>query len=116
MMALFGLFYTGEQLSNDGDDRYISSVFLLHDNYPNPFNPVTNLEYDLHKEAFVNVTIFDMLGNKVNKLIDEIQSSGKKSIQWDATNNNGQPVSAGVYLYRIQVGNYHKTKKMILLK
>ena len=117
MMVLFGLFYTGSQLSYDpDDDMNISSAFLLHDNYPNPFNPVTNLEYNLPREAFVNVTIYDMLGNKVNKLINEIQSSGKKSIQWDATNNRGQYVSAGVYLYRIQVGNSHKTKKMVLLK
>ena len=61
-----------------------------------------------------NVTSIVKNVNKVNKLINEIQSSGKKSIQWDATNNKGQSVSAGVYLYRIQAGNYHKTKKMVL--
>jgi hypothetical protein len=116
MMALFGLFYTGDQLSNHDEDGYIPSAFLLHDNYPNPFNPVTNLEYDLQKEAFVSVTIYDMLGNQVTKLINQFQNSGRKSIQWDATNNKGQSVSAGVYLYRIQAGNYHETKKMVLLK
>jgi hypothetical protein len=116
MMALFGLFYTGDQLSNHDEDAYISSAFLLHDNYPNPFNPVTNLEYTLPKEAFVSVIIYDILGNQITKLINQFQSSGKKSIQWDATNDKGQSVSAGVYLYRIQAGNYHKTKKMVLLK
>ena len=116
MMALFGLFYTGDQLSNDSDDRYIPSAFLSHDNYPNPFNPNTKLKYDLPKESFVNITIYDLLGNEVNRLINGIQSSGEKTVQWDATNSNGYSVSAGVYLYRIQVGNYHKTKKMVLLK
>jgi len=57
-----------------------------------------------------------MLGNTVNKLVNANQSSGYKSIQWDATNNQGEPVSAGVYLYKIQTGNFVDTKKMILLK
>ena len=57
-----------------------------------------------------------MLGNVVNNLINTNQSSGYKSVQWDATNNQGEPVSAGVYLYKIQVGDFVDTKKMILLK
>ena len=57
-----------------------------------------------------------MLGNVVSNLINANQSSGYKSIQWDATNNQGEPVSAGVYLYKIQVGDFVDTKKMILLK
>ncbi len=56
--------------------------------------------------------VYDMLGNVVNKN----QSSGSKSVQWDATNNQGEPVSAGVYLYKIQAGDFSQTKKMILLK
>ena len=57
-----------------------------------------------------------MLGNVVNNLINTNQSSGYKSVQWDATNNQGEPVSAGVYLYKIQAANFVDTKKMILLK
>ena len=57
-----------------------------------------------------------MLGNVVNNLINANQSSGYKSIQWNATNNQGKPVSAGVYLYEIQAGDFVDTKKMILLK
>ena len=116
MMALFGLFYTGDQLSNDSDDRYISSAFLLHDNYPNPFNPNTKLKYDLPKDSFVDITIYDLLGNVVNHLVKKNQSSGSKSVQWNATNNKGEPVSAGVYFYKIQAGEFSQTKKMILLK
>ena len=57
-----------------------------------------------------------MLGNVVNNLVNNKQSSGYKSVQWDATNNQGQPVSAGVYIYKIQAGDFVDTKKMILLK
>ena len=57
-----------------------------------------------------------MLGNVVNNLVNANQSSGYKSVQWDATNNQGQPVSAGVYIYSIETKNFRQTKKMILLK
>ena len=91
-------------------------TFRLHQNYPNPFNPVTTLRYDLPEDGLVNITIYDMLGNVVNNLVNANQSSGYKSVQWNATNNQGQPVSAGVYLYSIEAGEYRQTKKMILLK
>ena len=90
--------------------------FRLNQNYPNPFNPTTSLSYDLVQDSYVSVTIYDMLGNVINHLVSTNQSSGFKSVQWDATNNQGQPVSAGVYFYTIQVGDYRQTKKMILLK
>ena len=94
----------------------IPSSFSLHQNYPNPFNPVTTLRYDLPENGLVNITIYDMLGNIINQLVNEAQNSGYKSIQWDATNYQGQPVSAGVYIYRIEAGDFRQTKKMILLK
>ena len=71
---------------------------------------------DLSKESFVDITIYDMLGNVVHNLVNANEFPGYKSIQWNATNNQGEPVSAGVYLYKIQAGNFVDTKKMILLK
>ena len=94
----------------------IPEQFILYPNYPNPFNPVTTIRYDLSKESFVDITIYDMLGNVVYNLINANESPGYKSIQWNATNNQGEPVSAGVYLYKIQAGDLVDTKKMILLK
>jgi hypothetical protein len=94
----------------------IPEQFILYPNYPNPFNPVTTIRYDLSNESFVNITIYDMLGNVVYNLVNTNQSSGYKSVQWNATNNQGEPVSAGVYLYKIQAGNFVDTKKMILIK
>jgi len=94
----------------------IPLLFHLHQNYPNPFNPITTLRYDLPKDGLVKITVYDMLGNVINELVNEVQNSGYKSIQWNATNNQGQPVSAGVYLYSIEAGDFRHTKKMILLK
>ena len=110
-------------LLNDGSQQLdLSSTinspvtFRLNQNYPNPFNPVTSLSYDLPKDSFVSITIYDMLGNAVNNLVNANQSSGYKSVQWDAIDNQGQPVSAGVYLYSIETKDFRQTKKMILLK
>ena len=91
-------------------------VFAIHQNYPNPFNPVTTLRYDLPEDGLVDITVYDMLGNVVSNLVNVNQSSGYKTAQWNATNNQGEPVSTGVYLYRIKAGNFVDTKKMILLK
>ena len=99
-------------------DRNIKSLsFDILQNYPNPFNPITTLNYILEKESFVNITIYDILGNLVINLVNQKQDSGSKFVKWNATNNRGQPVSAGVYLYSIEVGGEsRKTSKMILLK
>jgi len=88
----------------------------LHQNYPNPFNPVTNLSYDLPEDAMVNITIYDMMGQVVSTLVNSQQSAGFKTIQWNATNDNGRPISAGLYVYTIQAEKFHQTKKMVLLK
>ena len=97
-------------------ESFLPKKFALNQNYPNPFNPVTTLQYDLPEDGLVKITVYDMLGNVINELVNEVQNSGYKSIQWNATNNQGQPVSAGVYLYSIEVGDFRQTKKMILLK
>ena len=90
--------------------------YKVHNNFPNPFNPVTTLCYDLPEDAMVNITIYDMMGRVVSNLVSSQQNAGYKSVQWNATNNEGQPVSAGLYLYTIQAGNFRQTKKMVLLK
>jgi M6 family metalloprotease-like protein len=94
----------------------LPEVFSLHQNYPNPFNPVTKLRYDLPENGHVNITIYDMLGREVKTLINQTQDAGYRSVIWDATNDYGKPISAGIYLYQIQAGEYMRTKKMVLLK
>ena len=100
----------------DNKNEILPQEITLEQNFPNPFNPITSLSYDLPEDLFVSIIIYDMLGNVINNLVNANQSSGYKSIQWNATNNQGEPVSAGVYLYKIQAGDFVDTKKMILLK
>ena len=99
-----------------GQSSLSPKTFTLHQNYPNPFNPSTTLHYDLSEDEFVSITIYDMLGDVINNLVNDNQNSGYKSVQWNATNNQGQQVSAGVYLYSIEAGDFRQIKKMILLK
>jgi hypothetical protein len=94
----------------------IPDVYALHQNYPNPFNPTTTLRYDLPDDAMVTITVYNMMGRVVCDLVSRQQTAGYRSIQWNATNNTGQPVSAGVYLYTIEAGEFRQTRKMVLLK
>ena len=113
--------YVGEQdTTNCGQvsiiDETIPIAYNLYNAYPNPFNPVTILRYDLPEDALVNITIYDMMGRVVKTMLNSQQNAGFKSVRWNATNNAGQPVSAGLYLYTIQAGDFRQTKKMVLLK
>ena len=107
---------TNTQELSLNDNIVIPSRYTLHQNYPNPFNPVTTLRYDLPENGLVNITIYDMLGRQVKTLINQTQDAGYRSIIWNATNDYDKPVSAGIYLYQIQAGEYISTKKMVLLK
>ena len=98
------------------DEEIFPETFALHQNYPNPFNPITTFRYDLPENSIVNITVYDMLGREVRTLVNTNQDAGYKSVIWDATNNHGNPVSAGVYLYQIQAGEFVQAKKMVLLK
>jgi len=113
---------TGE-ITVPSEDRFIlnkeiviPSTFTLHQNFPNPFNPITTLRYDLPSDAFVTISIYDMLGREVIELVSIAQHAGFKSIKWDATDSFGKQVSAGVYLYQIEAGDFVQTRKMVLLK
>jgi predicted outer membrane repeat protein len=116
-LADMGAFYFDQSAVGFDEDLIIlPNKFYLYQNHPNPFNPVTTLQYDLPEDAMVNVTIYDMMGRVVKTMVNSQQNAGYKSIQWNATNNAGQAVSAGLYLYTIQAGDFRQTKKMVLLK
>jgi hypothetical protein len=103
-------------LVNVDETKVVPEFFTLHQNYPNPFNPTTILRYNLPEQTKVTLTVYDMLGRQVTQLVNATQEAGYRSVQWNATNNQGQPVSAGLYLYTIQAGKFRQTKKMVLLK
>lgn len=98
------------------DEINFPEVFSLKNNYPNPFNPITNIQFTLNKNVKVHVTIFDVLGRKVMQLVKGELVKGKHEINWNGMNDLGQPVSAGVYFYRIEAGGFVQTRKMVLLK
>ena len=97
-------------------DFEVVDNYKLINNYPNPFNPVTTLRYDLPENVHVNITIYDMLGRQIKNLINQTQDAGYRSVRWNATDDYGKPVSAGIYLYQIQAGEFVQTEKMVLLK
>ena len=99
-----------------GSEMCIRDRYALQQNYPNPFNPSTQIRYDLPEQSYVNINIYDLMGRKIKSLINTHQDPGYRLIQWDATSDLGQPVSAGMYIYTIQAGEFRKTRKMVLLK
>jgi len=89
----------------------VPSTFALEQNFPNPFNPSTEIQFSLPHKSHVTLTIFDLLGREVATLVSEELSAGSFSTRWDAA---GFP--SGVYLYRLQAGEFVETKKLILLR
>ena len=98
------------------DEDMLPDVFALHNNYPNPFNPVTNITYDIPEVAQVVLEIYNITGQKVRTLAQGQHEPGRYRIQWNATNDLGQPLSSGMYIYRIQAGSFVSVKKLILMK
>ena len=111
----FTLTIDGSKL-NIADSDIIPETFALHGNYPNPFNPTTTISYDLPKWSQVTLGIYDLLGKQIKTLVNQSQDAGNKIAMWDGTDDLGRPVSAGVYLYQIQAGEFTQTRKMLLLK
>jgi len=94
----------------------LPDVFALHNNYPNPFNPVTNITYDIPEVAEVRLDIYNVAGQKVRTLTQGLHEPGRYRIQWNATNDFGQQLSSGMYIYRIVAGDFVSVKKLILMK
>jgi len=90
--------------------------YVLHNNFPNPFNPTTQLRYDLPERAFVQLIIYDLLGRQVTTLINRVEEPGHRSVIWNGTDPQGKTVSAGVYFYQIHAGDYTQTRKMVVIK
>jgi len=103
-----------EYLSTESEG--IPTVFALHENYPNPFNPTTTLRFDLPEVSDITLTIYNMLGQKVRTFNMNDTPAGFHSIKWNAINDYGDPVGAGVYLYQLRANQYLETRKMVLLK
>jgi hypothetical protein len=107
------------RLVYDPKAKHITGIpksFELFQNYPNPFNPQTQIRYDLPVSGNVRLIIYNILGQKVKVLVEEIQDAGYKSVIWDGKDIDGRDVASGIYFYKIEAQNFVKTKKMVLLK
>mgnify|MGYP002641196654 CR=1 FL=1 len=90
--------------------------FVLQQNYPNPFNPLTTISYDLPEESAVNLTVFDIRGQEITTLLDNVKPPGNYEVQWSGNDQQGNQVSTGVYFCRFEVGSYSQTIKMVYLR
>ena len=132
IITIRALFYTGilTILFNDGNGNFveepqvgINEECIMNNekcrltNYPNPFNPTTNICFQLSETDKINLSIYNIKGALIKKLInDKIFSKGIHSIQWDGKNNKGEEVNSNVYIYRLRVGNKSISKKMLLVR
>ena len=99
------------------DDPAVPNVtYMLHQNYPNPFNPETTISFDMPKAGFANLSIYNVKGQLIKNLINENLDFGRHSVVWNGTDNNGKPVTSGLYLYRLTTNGVTETKKMMLMK
>ena len=112
----FTLTVSYSALTSNDEPANVPGSFVLHPAYPNPFNPITALRYDLPKQAQVTLTVYDLMGREITQLVNTNQDAGYRSVQWDATDMHGKPVGAGVYFYQIHAGEFVQTRKMVLLK
>jgi len=90
--------------------------FELNQNFPNPFNAITQIRFAVPKQSYVKLDIYDILGRKVKSLVNEDLTAGHKQITWNGKNESGDEVASGVYFYRIKTEDFQTTKKMVLLK
>jgi len=102
-----------------GDPTSVSNVpksFALGQNFPNPFNPTTTISFNMPQSGYVTMKVYDVLGRCVRTLASGEYSAGNYSIVWDATDDSGNNISAGVYFYTISAENYHATRRMMFIK
>ncbi len=127
LMGEYLAYFTGSSTGTSELD-IVSAPVELGNNFPNPFNPSTTISFNLTtgniglrstspgQAENTELVIYNLKGQKVKTLVNEILPAGEYSVTWNGTNRNNQPVSSGIYLYKLQMGTYSSTKKMILMK
>jgi hypothetical protein len=98
------------------EEEMLPEVFALHNNYPNPFNPITNIRYDIPEVSDVRIDIYNLAGQRVRTLVSNQHQPGRYKIQWNATNDSGSPVASGMYIYKIHAKDFVSVKKLLLMK
>ena len=101
---------------NVKSEQVIPKRFILYPNMPNPFNPVTNIVFDLPVKGEISLKIYDVRGRQVTSLEETVLPAGRYEYIWDGKNGSGRPVGSGVYFYRIVAGENTATRKMTLIR
>jgi Tol biopolymer transport system component len=104
------------KLLENSEESTLPKEYCLRNAYPNPFNPTATISFDLPAAGQVKLEVFNMLGQKVRTLVDGDLSAGTHSIEWNSADDSGKRVASGIYLYRLQAGEFSETKKMVLMK
>jgi hypothetical protein len=107
--------HVSNTITNVKLNNNLPTTFSLFQNFPNPFNPSTTINYQIPKVGFVTLKVYDVLGREVALLVNEEKPAGSYRVNFDASSVKGE-LSSGIYFYRISVGNYSSVKKMVLLK
>jgi len=103
-------------LTGFNNSSLVPTRYELSQNYPNPFNPETSISYDVPKTSFITIEVFNLLGQKLRTLVNEKKNPGTYQILWNGLDDQGQAVSSGVYLYKMQAGDFAAMKKMVLVR
>ena len=97
-------------------NRAIPTAFALHPNYPNPFNPTTNIAFALPVDSKVSLKIYNVAGQLVRTVVNQTMPAGNHTVTWDGTNSSGDKVASGIYFYRLNADSFSKTMKMVMTK
>lgn len=89
----------------------LPTTYALEQNYPNPFNPTTNIKYQIPHDGSVSLNVYNMLGQEVARLVNEVHNAGSYEVAFDASN-----LSSGMYIYRLRAGNFTSSRKLLLLR
>jgi len=111
-----GSLYYGIQTGIESEENSLPTGYMLEQNFPNPFNPSTQIGFEVSSASVVNVDVYNLLGQKIKTLVSEYKEVGRYSVSWDGINESGQPVPSGVYFYRLTTKDHSETKRMMLLK
>ena len=97
------------------DNINLPEKFVLHQNFPNPFNPGTSIQYAVSSRQFISLKIYDVLGNEIAVLVNEEKPAGEYEVKFSA-NGGGKGLTSGIYFYQLRIGSVIQTKKMVYLK
>jgi hypothetical protein len=101
----------GVVVGTNNNSSQIPKLFSLSQNYPNPFNPSTEINYNIPSQSLVKIVVYDIAGREVTTLVNETKQPGSYNVTFD-----GKNLASGVYLYKIQAGEFSDIKKMVLVK